>query len=176
MRVLLPLSSYTESAGGCQSSVFNSNDVKAAKSLVRKVISDSLQTLETLSVCKERYIRWELGACWLQHLQQKGALESTELKGNITDSSDEPVIKGLGKKFEQLKKLKKKTGNADKKDENEGTNFGNKLERETANFEELQQHELNDQEEQLRKLLSEEAFNFLKDSETGLHKKVTSYS
>ncbi|XP_074566705.1 protein REDUCED CHLOROPLAST COVERAGE 3-like [Curcuma longa] len=170
LRVLLPLSSHTESAGGCQSSVSNLNGVKAAKSLVRKVISDSLQTLETLSVCKERYIRWELGACWLQHLQQKGALESTEPKGNSTDSSDEPVIKGLGKKFEKLKKLKKKTRNADKKDENEGTNSGNNLARETANFEELKQHEL-DQEEQLRKLLSEEAFNFLKDSETGLHKK-----
>ncbi|XP_042472732.1 protein TSS-like [Zingiber officinale] len=170
LRVLLPLSSYTESAGGCQSSVSNLNDVKAAKSLVRKIISDSLQTLEALSLCKERYIRWELGACWLQHLQQKGALEGTEPKGNSTDSSDEPVIKGLGKKFEKLKKLKRKTGNADKKDENEGTNSGNKFGRETANFEELKQREL-DHEEQLRKLLSEEAFNFLKDSETGLHKK-----
>ncbi|WOL05117.1 protein TSS isoform X2 [Canna indica] len=155
LRVLLPKSSNTPS-GGCQLSP-DSNDMNSARSLVRRILIDSLANLEKSPIFMERSIRWELGASWLQHLQQKDNSATMESKGSSKDDSAEPIVKGLGKQFEQLKRIKKKMVGLDS-------------EVEAADTEELKQCELQNKEE-IRKFLSEEDFNYLKDSETGLHKK-----
>ncbi|RZS08422.1 hypothetical protein BHM03_00039393 [Ensete ventricosum] len=169
MRVFLPRSSTTEPSGGRQSSS-DTNDMSSARSLVRRVLSDSLRKFQKLPDHMERSIRWELGASWLQHLQQKDNSATVEPKDNSKDGPTEPIIKGLGKQFEQLKIIKKKTENAGTISENEDLSSNDKVARKTADSEELKQSDLEEAEE-IRKFLPEEAFHHLKDSETGLHKK-----
>ncbi|XP_065027661.1 protein REDUCED CHLOROPLAST COVERAGE 3-like isoform X1 [Musa acuminata AAA Group] len=169
LRVLLRRSSTTEPSGGRQSSS-DANDMSSARSLVRRVLGDSLRKFQKLPHSMERSIRWELGASWLQHLQQKDNSVTVEPKDNSKDSSTEPIVKGLGKQFEQLKRIKKKTENAGTISENEDLSSNDKVARKTADSEELKQSDLEEAEE-IRKFLPEEAFHHLKDSKTGLHKK-----
>lgn len=145
--------------------------MSSARSLVRRVLGDSLRKFQKLPDCMERSIRWELGASWLQHLQQKDNSATVEPNDNSKDNSTEPIVKGLGKQFEQLKRIKKKTENAGTISENEDPSSNDKVARKTADSEELKQSDLEGAEE-IRKFLPEEAFHHLKDSETGLHKKV----
>ena len=47
-------------------------------------------------------IRWELGASWVQHLQKQDTATAEEFKGNMEEGLVEPIVKGLGKLFDQL--------------------------------------------------------------------------
>lgn len=164
LRIFLPKSSNMDPSVGHQCS--SGSDEMAARILARRVLSDSLIKLDNISATTERPIRWELGACWLQHLQKKETSTVEESKGNKEDSLTEPIVKGLGKQFEQLKKLKKKPDSGGKSDK-EDSITGNMI---VTDFGKLTQSEPN-KEVEIRKLLSEEAFLRLKDSGTGLHQK-----
>ncbi|XP_077214397.1 protein REDUCED CHLOROPLAST COVERAGE 3-like [Tasmannia lanceolata] len=160
LRVLLHKSCCTESyVGGGQHSPSHSDELKAARSLVRRVLSDSLTKLQETPAITERTIRWELGACWVQHLQKQETSTSTDCKSSGEGTNFEPAIKGLGKQFELLKKIKKK----------KDTNSGNS---DTGNGDSLKLNEGEcDSEAAIQKFLSEEAFLRLKGSGTGLHQK-----
>ncbi|KAM7268027.1 hypothetical protein ACFE04_010193 [Oxalis oulophora] len=82
----------------------DSENFKSARSLVRKVLEDSLLKLQEESPKHAKSIRWELGACWVQHLQnQKSETKKTE------ETKQGPAVKGLGKQGALLKEIKKKT-------------------------------------------------------------------
>lgn len=170
VRVLLHKSCSAESSGR-QSPHPTLDDLEASRCLVRQAIKESLTKLEEKPVACERSIRWELGSCWLQHLQKQETPTQTNSKSSEDDTETEYAVKGLGKEFKFLKKKDKKpsmSGTHDK-EENEtgvccqsvGTDAGR------------HSNVKSNSENELKKLISEEAFLRLKESGTGLHLKVS---
>ncbi|XP_068647247.1 protein REDUCED CHLOROPLAST COVERAGE 2-like [Aristolochia californica] len=153
----------------------DSEKLQSARLLVRKVLKGSIMKLEEEVTKPRKSIRWELGACWVQHLQNQ-ALEKSEPKKS-EEIKVEPTIKGLGKQGGLLKEIKKKIN-----DKNIKSDIG----RDRSAYSESGKSntttpvvlDLKDQEKQaaekegiLRKLLHEAAFVRLKESDTGLHLK-----
>ncbi|XP_021639689.2 protein REDUCED CHLOROPLAST COVERAGE 3 isoform X2 [Hevea brasiliensis] len=166
LRVPLHKSCVKESSGG-QSPLHSFDDSEAHRFLVRQVIKESLTKLEEMPVTSERSIRWELGSCWLQHLQKQETSTDTDSKHSEEDTETEHAVKGLGKEFKFLKKRDKKEGmnSTLEKEEtkagpcrlNVGTDEG-----QHSNGESYSENEL-------KELISEEAFLRLKETGTGLH-------
>jgi len=166
----------TQSCGGVlhpQSTNFE--DLKSARSSIRKILADSLIKLQGESTKKRRPIRWELGACWVQHLQNQASGKTEPKKKEESQGTKaEPTVKGLGKQFGQLKEIKKKTdekgGKNDSKMENAASGGMDKI----YAVDNGSQAEV--KENMLQKLLPEAAYLRLKESETGLHVKVCFHS
>lgn len=154
-----------------QSSHSTLEDLEASRCLVRKLLKESVTKLEEKPIASERSIRWELGSCWLQHLQKHEVSKDTNSKSLEDNNENGHAVKGLGKEFKFLKKRDMKptvTTSTHDREESEsgpcsqamGINVG--------------QHS-NDESNigcELRRLISEEAFLRLKESGTGLHLKV----
>ena len=146
--------------GNSHSSGIELEEMETAKVIVDRVLEDSIVDLEKEDKTGDMFVRWELGACWVQHLQTQAAAEKVDKKS--MDSSNKE-IKGEDKKnatvFED-----KKPGIA---------------EQPQIEFVQLRvdddvttSNELNDDNSELRGLLSEAAYARLKDTETSLHSKV----
>ncbi|CAN4113288.1 unnamed protein product [Withania somnifera] len=138
-------------------------DVLAAKSLVRQVLSESLQKLQEEGSKQVKSIRWELGACWVQHLQNP-ALGKVEAK-KTDETKVEPAVKGLGKHGGLLKEIKKKSD-----DKNSKASSGDEVSSSDADKKELEKQN-KEMEILWKKVLPEAAYLRLKESETGLHLK-----
>lgn len=140
----------------------NVDHLQYSRTVVRKVMEESLLRLEEEPVKNSRSIRWELGACWVQHLQNQ-ASGKTEPK-KTEETKLEPVVKGLGKQGGLLKEIKKKTDLGTSKVEP-----GKEVD--PTNQKEMEKQD-DDKEQMWKMLLPESAYLRLKESETGLHKKV----
>lgn len=177
LRVLLQKSCKAESSVGGQQSPSLSDDLKAAGSLVQKVFTDSLTQLQESPGISERSIRWELGSCWVQHLKKQETSTSNNSKDILEDDKLEPAVKGLGKQFELLKKIKRKkdTRSEESEVEKDPSSINSREIKEMAVSVELKNGEC-DSEGSLEKLLPKAAFMHLKESGTGLHEKVFSLS
>ncbi|KAJ0504060.1 putative clustered mitochondria protein [Helianthus annuus] len=150
LRMLLHKSSTSSPSG--------SDDLHSAKVLVNKVLSESLQKMEEEESKNTKSIRWELGACWVQHLQNQASGKSDSK--SAAEAKSEPAVKGLGKGL--LKEIKKKS------DDKSG-----KLEQEVNKSDDSGNKELDEEKETMwRSLLSEAAYSQLKESDTGLHLKT----
>lgn len=134
----------------------SSDDLEPSRVLVRKVIKESLSKLKEEPIGSEKPIRWELGSCWLQHLQKQD--NEPDSKSKAPES--EPAVKGLGKQFKLLKKREKKPSAVDTEKENRCMLDDPNTKTETNG------------EEKLEKLISKQALSRLKESGTGLHLKV----
>ncbi|OMO54167.1 Tetratricopeptide-like helical [Corchorus olitorius] len=172
LRMLLHKSSTPQSSAQRSQSVEFEN-LRSARASVKKVLEDSLQKLQNEPSNNSRSIRWELGACWVQHLQNQ-ASGKTESKKN-EDVKPEPAVKGLGKQGALLKEIKKKTdikgGKAEQgKEVSPGNNLDMNKKSEISNQKELEKQE-EEMEIMWKKLLPEAAYLRLKESETGLHLK-----
>ncbi|KAJ8560818.1 hypothetical protein K7X08_022678 [Anisodus acutangulus] len=136
-------------------------DVQIAKSLVRQVLGESLQKLQEEGSKQVKSIRWELGACWVQHLQNQASGKVESKKAD--EAKAEPAVKGLGKNGGLLKDIKKKSD-----DKSSKASSGNEV---SSN----DKKELEKQDEEMeilwKKVLPEAAYLRLKESETGLHLK-----
>ncbi|XP_062078483.1 protein REDUCED CHLOROPLAST COVERAGE 2 isoform X2 [Humulus lupulus] len=146
-----------------------------AKSLVRKVLEESLSRLQEEPNMQMKSIRWELGACWVQHLQNQ-ASGKTETK-KTEEAKQEPAVKGLGKQGGLLKEIKKKIDVKSSKIE-QGKEFpaGNNLDMDkNADANNQKELEKQDVEKEMsviwKNLLPEAAYSRLKESDTGLHLK-----
>ncbi|KAL0915483.1 hypothetical protein M5K25_015904 [Dendrobium thyrsiflorum] len=170
LRVLLHKLPDHESFVGCLSSCNDYVEVRAGRCLVHRIISDSLYNLEKVLGFTEKAFRWELGTCWLQHLQKN---KNSAVEGDNENEEDnfvEPIVKGFGKQFEQLKRIRKKTNILHSRSVKEDSNVNDAQLKEISNAEKLEELEGNENYE-LKKRLTEEDFKFLKDSGTGLHQK-----
>jgi len=170
LRTLLHKSS-TPSSLAQRSPNADSEQIRVAKSLVRKVIEDSLKKLEIEPSRYSKPIRWELGACWVQHLQNQASSKSESKK--TEDPKPEPAVKGLGKQGALLKEIKRKIDVKANKTEQGKEAPAN----DTDNTSETEdQKELEKQNEEIEKmwkeLVTETAYQRLKESETGFHLKV----
>uniref|UniRef100_A0A5B6ZE29 Clu domain-containing protein n=1 Tax=Davidia involucrata TaxID=16924 RepID=A0A5B6ZE29_DAVIN len=168
LRVLLHESCSAELSGGCQSPQTNLGDLKISRCLVRRVIKESLTKLEEKPAVSDRSIRWELGSCWVQHLQKQEESTDNSSISSEDDNKAEPVVKGLGKQFKMLKHREKKPSIASSTDDENDSkasslNVGNSTG-------ELNNSKCNSEAE-LKKLIPEEAFLRLKETGTGLHLK-----
>ncbi|XP_024035937.1 protein REDUCED CHLOROPLAST COVERAGE 3-like [Citrus sinensis] len=104
LRLVLQKSFSAESARGDQSTLCNLDNSEAFRSLVRRVFKQSLAKLELEPTASERSIRWELGSCWVQHLQKHETPTDTKSTRSGDDIKTEHAVKGLGKQFKFLKK------------------------------------------------------------------------
>jgi protein TIF31 len=131
-----------------------------------------LVKLDSMPSINSRIIRWELGSSWLQQLQKKDTPASENGKGNAMKTDKEPAVRGLGKHFEQLRKLKKKECN------NEGSS--SEKEECSNNYSSMNGTQVSDMiaadeannGADISKLMSEDAFLSLKSLGAGLHEKV----
>ncbi|KAK6273105.1 hypothetical protein POUND7_010188 [Theobroma cacao] len=172
LRLLLHKSSTPQSSAQRSQSVDFEN-LHSARASVRKVLEDSLQKLQDEPSKNSTSIRWELGACWVQHLQNQ-ASGKTESKKN-EDVKPEPAVKGLGKQVALLKEIKKRTDiKGGKTEHSKEVSPGNNLDM-NRKSEVRNQKELEKQDEEMqimwKKLLPEAAYLRLKKSDTGLHLK-----
>lgn len=171
LRMLLhkPLSSPSTSAPRSQST--DLEELRSGRSLVRKVIAESILKLEAENTKSVKPIRWELGACWVQHLQNQ-ASGKAESK-NAEEAKVEPAVKGLGKQGGLLKEIKKRID--EKHGKEVGTDNGLDMSKKSDAADPKELEKLDAERESLwRKLISEAAYLRLKESETGLHLKVIS--
>ncbi|KDP38729.1 hypothetical protein JCGZ_04082 [Jatropha curcas] len=172
LRMLLHKSSTPQSSSPVQrGQTGESEGLYFARSLVRKVLEDSLLKLQEEPSTPTKSIRWELGACWVQHLQNQ-ASGKTESK-KIEETKPEPTVKGLGKQGALLKEIKKKIDVRSSREEGKDVTPGN-LDM-NKKLDGISQKELEKKEEEMeiiwKKLLHEAAYLRLKESETGLHLK-----
>lgn len=148
-------------------------DLGSARALVRKVMAESLSKLQREATTMSESIRWELGACWVQHLQNACKTESKKSE----EAKVEPAVKGLGKRGGLLKEIKKKLENkggcTEQKKEDGIDYLEAKKSVDISEQEKLEKLE-KEQETKWMKLLPEAAYMRLKESETGLHLKVSS--
>ncbi|KAM0033371.1 putative clustered mitochondria protein [Helianthus debilis subsp. tardiflorus] len=159
LRALLP-NSKTAELSESQSPKSEQGDIESFRCLVRRVIKESLTNLEK-STDSVKPIRWELGSCWVQHLQKQEAPPGDNTEKTNEDKA-EAVVKGLGKQFKMLKKREKKQSDIDCSDDAEESNLG----QEESNIDSE-----SNVDSELKNLVSEEAFLRLKESGTGLHLK-----
>lgn len=166
--------SSTPQSSAQRSQSVDFENLHSARASVRKVLEDSLQKLQDEPSKNSTSIRWELGACWVQHLQNQ-ASGKTESKKN-EDVKPEPAVKGLGKQGALLKEIKKRTDiKGGKTEHSKEVSPGNNLDM-NRKSEVRNQKELEKQDEEMqimwKKLLPEAAYLRLKKSDTGLHLKV----
>ncbi|KAF2547485.1 hypothetical protein F2Q70_00019984 [Brassica cretica] len=71
LRVQLHRSHSVGKSGGNQPPQFDLDDLESFRCLVHELVKNNLTKLEEERESSERSIRWELGSCWVQHLQKK---------------------------------------------------------------------------------------------------------
>ncbi|CAI9113954.1 OLC1v1037516C1 [Oldenlandia corymbosa var. corymbosa] len=170
LRVLLHKSITSEPSGAGQSPNPDNGNLDQSKLLVETVVKDSLINLEKEAV-SHRSIRWELGSCWVQHLQKQETSADDGSKKDQEGNKNEPVVKGLGKQFKMLKKRERKSDNSstmEDHEENSCTVSGSNIKSSIA---ESSSEELDEGASDLRNVIPEEAYQRLKESGTGLHLK-----
>lgn len=169
MRTLLHKSSTPQSSNFAQRAQnTDSEDLRSARSVVRRVLEESLRNLQVETAKQFKSIRWELGACWVQHLQNQGKTESKKAE----EAKVEPAVKGLGKQGGLLREIKKKTNEKSSKPESGKEVVRHELNKKSdTNNKELDKPD-EEKEMMWKKLIPEAAYTRLKESETGLHLKV----
>jgi protein TIF31 len=157
-------------------------ELSASEAFVERLLEESLTRLDEEEVLKQDHlVRWELGACWIQHLQdqkntEKDKKPSTE-KGKKPSTETEMKVEGLGTPLKSLKNKKKSDeSNVKMQPENSrpaSDGLSGAVEDATlASVESHLETEAKDNELALQQLLSDAAFARLKESDTGLHRKV----
>ena len=127
--------------------------------------------LDSMPSINSRIIRWELGSSWLQQLQKKDSPASENGKGNATKADKELAVKGLGKHFEQLRKIKKKECNIEGSSSEKEECNSNCSSMNGTQVSDIAVDETNKGAD-ISELMSEDAFSRLKSLGAGLHEKV----
>lgn len=141
-------------------------------------MEDSLAQLEKEEQERSQFLRWELGACWIQHLQDQNNAEKDKKTAGEKNKS-EMKVEGLGKPLRSLKNNKKSSdGNLGKRLENSKCTANGVIGSTENLLSPTKDCDLEsvakENELALKNILSDAAFARLKESETGLHCKVTS--
>ncbi|KAG4940152.1 hypothetical protein JHK87_044023 [Glycine soja] len=152
-----------------QIQTFESEELGASHAFVEKLIKESLAKLEEEEPGIDYFVRWELGACWVQHLQDQNNTEKDK-KPSSEKAKNEMKVEGLGKPLKALKNYKKKSDSSNNNSATEYSKFNREAESSPLPSIESQ-HETTEAENELvlKGMLSDEAFTRLKESGTGLH-------
>ncbi|KAF5732123.1 clustered mitochondria protein [Tripterygium wilfordii] len=142
-----------------------------------RVLEESVANLEKEEPERERFVRWELGACWIQHLQDQNNADkdkkSSAKKAKKSSTEKEMKVDGLGTPLKSLKNKNLDASNMKMQSESLGTNvdgvIGEVEDATSASSESQFDTNANDNELVHKRLLSDAAFSRLKESKTGLH-------
>ena len=152
-------------------------ELNASQAFVEGLLEKSLDKLQEEEVKGDIFVRWELGACWIQHLQDQKNTEKDK-KPSSEKPPKEMKVEGLGTPLRSLKNSKKNSDGSIMKLQSENSKSDavvNNGEAENAVSPSVQSQLetiANENELVLKTLLSDAAFTRLKESETGLHCKV----
>ncbi|CAA7408604.1 unnamed protein product [Spirodela intermedia] len=183
LRLLLHKKHSEHNRGSSNSQSSKYEDIRLAHAFVEGVLTESLTKLETEKVNQDSFMRWELGACWIQHLQDqkngdkdKKQTGEKDRKQNAEKIGLESKVEGLGKPLRFLKNSKKKLQSDEGKDLSMASSSDQCVIGEMQNVHlhgagSPSETSAYENEQELKKLLSEAAFIRLKESETGLHQK-----
>ncbi|KAI0496751.1 hypothetical protein KFK09_023075 [Dendrobium nobile] len=183
LRMLLhkgPASEYKRTSNPSKTS--RPEEQSAAQDFIEKVLIQSLAKLQEEEIDKSIFFRWELGACWVQHLQdQKNAEKDKKQAGDkdrkhaVEKGRNETKVEGLGKPLKILKNSKKKQNvNEENGKATDRKSSDIEVAGEVQNFKSidtLKESKSTESQCTLKDLLPDSAFIRLKDSETGLHLK-----
>ncbi|CAA3013036.1 TSS [Olea europaea subsp. europaea] len=148
----------------------------SSQAYVERLLEDSIMKLQEGETEENTFVRWELGACWIQHLQDQKKTEKNK-KPSSEKAKNEMKVEGLGTTLKSLKNIKK---NSDKNSteihsenlESDKDFVNEEAEKTVTNSKKpLPDNVANKNELMLKELLSDSAFTRLKESETGLHLK-----
>ncbi|XP_042481471.1 protein TSS-like [Macadamia integrifolia] len=148
----------------------------AAQSFVKRVLEESLDKLQEEEVERDIFLRWELGACWIQHLQDQNKAEKDK-KSSSDKAKSEAKVEGLGKPLKLLKNHRRKSDESKQKMQSEDGKppvEGASAEAKDAQLASAESHvesKADENELALKGMLSNSAFTRLKESGTGLHRK-----
>lgn len=149
----------------------------SSQAFIERLLEDSLAELQEEESDEDSFVRWELGACWIQHLQDQKKTEK-EKKPSNEKGKNEMKVEGLGGTPLKSLKNKKKTvggGTSDLQNENIRS-AADEVKDEDEKNENVSGSQLDigasENELMLKSMLSDAAFSRLKESETGLHVKV----
>lgn len=152
--------------GHSQRQAADLEEVQSARLLVNNLLKESLSDLLGEDQCSEMSVRWELGACWVQHLQTQAAAEKADdksadgVKGNTNEGGVPNAGSTRNGKHSKQNSVKESQETSVESVETEDKPQTNATEPDDC---------------ELRSLLSEAAFNRLKETETGLHNMVSGY-
>ncbi|XP_073126051.1 protein REDUCED CHLOROPLAST COVERAGE 1 isoform X2 [Henckelia pumila] len=159
-----------------QNSLLKCDDLCSSQACVERILEDSLSKLGEEETHTDAFVRWELGACWVQHIQDQKKTEK-EKKTSHDKAKNELKVEGLGT---PLKSLKSKKKTSDKSTavlqpetfKSTADEVKDDAEKAVKIVTESQfQSETPESELMLKSLLSDAAFSRLKESETGLYTK-----
>ncbi|RZC56526.1 hypothetical protein C5167_015375 [Papaver somniferum] len=173
LRLLLHKRSTSEHNKTPSNSLSSEGDeLNVARAFIEKVLEKSLEKLQEEEADQEIFVRWELGACWLQHLQDQNNAEKDK-KPSTEKAKTETKVEGLGKPLRFPKNPKKKTDGANPKVPDDGISKSEVVgdADNASTVESLGETKASENELALKSVLSDAAFTRLKDSETGLHRK-----
>ncbi|MCE3214681.1 hypothetical protein HAX54_053037, partial [Datura stramonium] len=151
-------------------------DTNCSQTFVKRILEQSLAKLEEEKIEGDSFIRWELGACWIQHLQDQKKSEKDK-KSPVEKTKNEMKVEGLGIPLKSLKNRKKSTDGTNMESQSESfksvaDGVGEGFEKAVLKSGESQFETDTDQNQVILKaLLSNAGFTRLKESETGLHLK-----
>ncbi|CAL5383147.1 unnamed protein product [Camellia sinensis] len=149
-------------------------ELNSSQVFVQRLLEKSLAKLQEEEVEGDVFVRWELGACWIQHLQDQKNTEKDK-KPSSEKPKKEMKVEGLGTPLKSLKNSKKNSDGSNMKLQSDSSNSAVVVvngEAENAISPSLQSQletNANENELVLRRLLSDAAFTRLKNSETSLH-------
>lgn len=147
-----------------QSEVSESQRLNASQAFVKNLLEESISKLQEEHVKKDNFVRWELGACWIQHLQDQKNTEKDK-KPSVQNVKNEMKVEGLGTPLRSLKN-KKQEGTSQLPSDN-----SNGADPVPPSTETQPGTSPSDNELALKRILSDAAFTRLKESDTGLHQK-----
>lgn len=156
-------------------------ELSASQAFVEQMLEESLAKLEQEESKQDHFVRWELGACWIQHLQDQKNTEKDKKsirKSKKVSLEKEMKVEGLGMPLRSLKGNKKKTDESNKETQskNSRSSFGGATGEDedatSASMEPQPETTSKKNELPLQRLLSDTAFTRLKESDTGLHCRV----
>ncbi|CAK9165776.1 unnamed protein product [Ilex paraguariensis] len=145
-------------------------DLSSSRDFVEALLEESLTKLQEEEISGDTCVRWELGACWIQHLQDQNKTDKDK-KLPSEKAKNEMKIEGLGTPLRSLQKKKNSDGGSmELQSENLKSLADGEAEKTVSPSAKSQpETKANENELPLRRLLSDGAFTRLKESETGLH-------
>ncbi|KAL4326045.1 hypothetical protein GQ457_11G001660 [Hibiscus cannabinus] len=148
------------------SQVLEHEELNSSQVSIERLLEESLAKLEEEELEEKPFVRWELGACWIQYLQDQNTQKDKKSSGE--KPKNEMKLGGLGTPLRSLKNKKKSDGDIGSGNSN---SHPDAVENVTTASIESQLETSSRDEPVLKRKLSEEAFTRLKESETGLHLK-----
>ncbi|KAF6140786.1 hypothetical protein GIB67_042199 [Kingdonia uniflora] len=150
-----------------------SEELSTTLTFVEGLLEESLSKLQKEEANGDIFVRWELGACWIQHLQDQSNADKDK-KPSTEKAKNETKVEGLGKPLKFLKNSKNKSDGSNAKTLTEdGKSPGDAIgeNSKSSTVESQIDTKSGENELSLKSILSDAAFTRLKESETGLHRK-----